>query len=203
MRAGRGESRGPGSWNSPLTDAAVIDPHAEIERLRAEVEALRLRAEAAEAAADHDVLTPALNRRGFVAVLERTMAYCKRYEATAVLLYLDLDGFKGVNDSLGHAAGDAALIHVANLLLANSRAADAVGRMGGDEFALLMLNAGLDEGRDKAAKLNAALAEGFDWNGTHASMGGSFGVRAWVDHEDAEVWLAEADAAMWVRKRGR
>lgn len=203
MRAGRGESRGPGSWNSPLTDAAVIDPHAEIERLRAEVEALRLRAEAAEAAADHDVLTPALNRRGFVAVLERTMAYCKRYEATAVLLYLDLDGFKGVNDSLGHAAGDAALIHVANLLLVNSRAADAVGRMGGDEFALLMLNAGLDEGRDKAVKLNAALAEGFDWNGTHASLGGSFGVRAWVDHEDAEVWLAEADAAMWVRKRGR
>ena len=203
MRAGRGESRGPGSWNSPLTDAAVIDPHAEIERLRAEVEALRLRAEAAEAAADHDVLTPALNRRGFVAVLERTMAYCKRYEATAVLLYLDLDGFKGVNDSLGHAAGDAALVHVANLLLANSRAADAVGRMGGDEFALLMLNAGLDEGRDKAAKLNAALAEGFDWHGTRAPLGGSFGVRAWVDHEDAEVWLAEADAAMWVRKRGR
>ncbi len=203
MRAGRGESRGPGSWDSPLTDAAVIDPHAEIERLRAEVEALRLRAEAAEAAADHDVLTPALNRRGFVAVLERTMAYCKRYEATAVLLYLDLDGFKGVNDSLGHAAGDAALVHVANLLLANSRAADAVGRMGGDEFALLMLNAGLDEGRDKAARLNAALAEGFDWNGTRAPLGGSFGVRAWVDHEDAEVWLAEADAAMWVRKRGR
>ena len=203
MRAGRGESRGPGSWNSPLTDAAVIDPHAEIERLRAEVEALRLRAEAAEAAADHDVLTPALNRRGFVAVLERTMAYCKRYEATAVLLYLDLDGFKGVNDSLGHAAGDAALVHVANLLLANSRAADAVGRMGGDEFALLMLNAGIDEGRDKAARLNAALAEGFDWNGTRAPLGGSFGVRAWVDHEDAEVWLAEADAAMWVRKRGR
>ncbi|WP_292172701.1 GGDEF domain-containing protein [Brevundimonas sp.] len=186
-----------------MTDAAVIDPHAEIERLRAEVEALRLRAEAAEAAADHDVLTPALNRRGFVAVLERTMAYCKRYEATAVLLYLDLDGFKGVNDSLGHAAGDAALVHVANLLLANSRAADAVGRMGGDEFALLMLNAGLDEGRDKATRLNAALAEGFDWNGTRAPLGGSFGVRAWVDHEDAEVWLAEADAAMWVRKRGR
>lgn len=203
MLAGRGESRGPGSWNSPLTDAAVIDPHAEIERLRAEVEALRLRAEVAEAAADHDVLTPALNRRGFVAVLERTMAYCKRYEATAVLLYLDLDGFKGVNDSLGHAAGDAALVHVANLLLANSRAADAVGRMGGDEFALLMLNAGLDEGRDKAARLNAALADGFDWNGGKSPLGGSFGVRAWTDHEDAEGWLAEADAAMWVRKRGR
>jgi hypothetical protein len=98
-------SRRPESYPS-VTDAAVaIDPFAEIERLRAEVEALRARAEAAEAAADHDVLTPTLNRRGFVAVLNRTMAYCKRYGAPAVLLYLDLDGFKGVNDSLGHAAG--------------------------------------------------------------------------------------------------
>ena len=193
-----------------MSNASAIDVNSELERLRAEVEALRAhaaglerRAEAAEAAADHDVLTPALNRRGFVSVMQRTIAYCRRHDVPATLLYLDLDGFKGVNDSLGHAAGDAALVHVANLLLANSRAADAVGRMGGDEFALLMLNAGLDEGRDKAAKLNAALAEGFDWNGTRAPLGGSFGVRAWVDHEDAEVWLAEADAAMWVRKRSR
>ena len=187
-----------------MTQAATLTLTAEIERLRAEVEALRARAEAAEAAADHDVLTPALNRRGFVAALDRTMAYCKRYGAPAVLLYLDLDGFKGVNDRLGHAAGDAALVHVANLLLANSREADAVGRLGGDEFGLLMLNAGLDEGRDKAAKLTEALrTEGFLWNGVQAQLGGSFGVRGWTDHADAEVWLAEADAAMWVRKRGR
>lgn len=187
-----------------MTDAAAIDLTAEIERLRAEVEALRVRAEAAEAAADHDVLTPALNRRGFVAALNRTMAYCKRYGAPAVLLYLDLDGFKGVNDRLGHAAGDAALVHVANLLLSNSRAADAVGRLGGDEFGLLMLNAGADEGRDKAVKLTEALLrDGFIWEGERAELGGSFGVRAWTDHDDAEAWLAEADAAMWVRKKGR
>ena len=177
---------------------------AEVERLRAEVEALRARAEAAEAAADYDVLTPALNRRGFVAVMTRTMAYCERYKAPASLLYLDLDGFKAVNDGLGHAAGDAALVHVAKLLLDNVRAADAVGRLGGDEFGLLLQNAGLDEGREKARRLTETLAtDGFEWKGQAVALGGSFGVRAYVGQTDPEAWLAEADAAMWVRKKGR
>ncbi len=203
LAAGRVESPA-GEPLSLVTDAAVTDPHAEIERLRAEVEALRLRAEAAEAAADHDVLTPALNRRGFVAVMRSAMAFCQRHEVPAVLLYLDLDGFKNVNDTLGHAAGDAALVQVAELLRANLRESDAVGRLGGDEFALLMLNAGLDEGRDKAKRLAAALeADGFVWAGEQAPLGGSFGVRAFAGHTDPEVWLAEADAAMWVRKKGR
>ena len=183
---------------------AEIDLNAEIDRLRAEIEALRRRAEAAEAVADHDVLTPALNRRGFVAVMQRTIAYCRRHHVPAVLLYLDLDGFKGVNDRLGHAAGDAALVRVAELMLANLRESDAVGRLGGDEFALLMLNAGLEEGRAKAGQLAATLsAEPFVWEGRSAELGGSFGVRAWDGHNDPEVWLAEADAAMWVRKKGR
>ena len=177
---------------------------AEVERLRAEVEALRARAEAAEAAAEHDVLTPALNRRGFVAALTRTMAYCERYKAPASLLYLDLDGFKAVNDELGHAAGDAALVHVAQLLLDNVRAADVIGRLGGDEFGLLLLNAGLDEGREKARRLVDAMTEQpFEWQGRPAALAGSFGVRAFVGQTDPEIWLAEADAAMWVRKKGR
>ena len=194
-----------------MNNAAAIDLNTELDRLRAEVEALRAhaaglerRAEAAEAAADHDVLTPTLNRRGFVRVLNRTMAWCARYDTTAVLLYLDLDKFKHVNDRLGHAAGDAALVHVAQLLLANVRESDSVGRLGGDEFGLLMLNAGLEEGRDKARRLTASLnAEGFVWNGEKTTLGGSFGVRAWAGQADAEIWLAEADAAMWVRKRSR
>lgn len=187
-----------------MTDASLDDPRAEIARLRAQVAALTARAEAAEAAAEHDVLTPALNRRGFLAALNRTMAFCQRYGAPAVLIYLDLDGFKRINDTLGHAAGDAALVRVADLLILNSRESDAVGRLGGDEFGLLLLNAGLDEGRDKARRLGEALAaDGFDWQGAKAELGGSFGVRAWAGHSDPEVWLAEADAAMWVRKKGR
>lgn len=187
-----------------VTDVAEHDLTAEIERLRVELEAWKTRAAAAEAAADHDVLTPALNRRGFVSALQRTMAYCQRHGVPAVLLYLDMDGFKSVNDRLGHAAGDAALVAVAELFLANLRESDAVGRLGGDEFALLMLHAGYEEGRAKARQLSEALkTEGFIWDGQKTELGGSFGVRAWDGHTDAEVWLTEADAAMWVRKKGR
>jgi diguanylate cyclase (GGDEF)-like protein len=187
-----------------VTDVAEHDLTAEIERLRVELEAWKTRAAAAEAAADHDVLTPALNRRGFVTALQRTMAYCQRHGVPAVLLYLDMDGFKSVNDRLGHAAGDAALVAVAELFLANLRESDAVGRLGGDEFALLMLHAGYEEGRAKARQLSEALkTEGFVWDGQKTELGGSFGVRAWDGHTDAEVWLTEADAAMWVRKKGR
>lgn len=191
-----------------MTDVAEptagTDLHAEIERLRAEIAALTARAEAAEALADHDVLTRALNRRGFMGVLNRSMAYCRRHEVEAALLYLDMDGFKGVNDSLGHAAGDAALTAVADLLLANVRESDAVGRLGGDEFALLLMNAGADEGREKAKRLAASLeTEGFVWEGKTVALGGSFGVRAYAGQTDPEVWLSEADAAMWLRKKAR
>ncbi len=187
---------------APLPDSEALE--AELARLRAEVEALRARAEAAEAAADHDVLTPALNRRGFVTALHRAMAYCKRHQVPAVLLYLDLDGFKGVNDTYGHAAGDAALVRVAELMRDNLRESDAVGRLGGDEFGLLMMNAGIEEGREKAARLVETLkTEGFQHDGQTVPLGGSFGVRAWTGQEDVETWLAEADAAMWLRKPGR
>ena len=191
-----------------MTDVAEptagTDLHAEIERLRAEIAALTARAEAAEALADHDVLTRALNRRGFMGVLNRSMAYCRRHEVEAALLYLDMDGFKGVNDSLGHAAGDAALTAVADLLLANVRESDAVGRLGGDEFALLLMNAGAYEGREKAKRLAASLeTEGFVWEGSTVALGGSFGVRAYAGQTDPEVWLSEADAAMWLRKKAR
>lgn len=183
---------------------AEIDLHAEIERLRAQVAVLTARAETAEALADHDVLTPALNRRGFMSVLSRSMAHCRRHEVEAALLYLDMDGFKGVNDGLGHAAGDAALMAVADLLLANVRESDAVGRLGGDEFRASADECGADEGREKARRLSEALeTEGFVWEGATVALGGSFGVRAYAGQTDPEVWLSEADAAMWLRKKAR
>ena len=190
--------------NHVAEPTAETDLHAEIERLRAEVAALTARVETAEALADHDVLTRALNRRGFMTVLNRSMAFCRRHDVQAVLLYLDLDGFKGVNDRLGHAAGDAALVRVADLLLENVRESDAVGRLGGDEFALLLLHAGVEEGRDKARRLAETLeADGFQWQGERAALGGSFGVRPYAGQTDPEVWLSEADAAMWLRKKSR
>lgn len=176
---------------------------AQIEQLRNEVSSLRARAERAEALADHDVLTPTLNRRGFLDNLTRIMAYCRRHNHSATLLYLDLDDFKKINDQGGHPAGDAALIAVANLLLAEMRESDAVGRMGGDEFCVLMLNADAEAGHRKANDLMARLqTEGFSWAGQRYGLCGSIGVRTLADQPDPETWVAEADAAMWLRKGG-
>jgi len=180
------------------TDA---DPaSAEVEALRAEVEALRSEVGRLEALADRDVLTPLYNRRAFLRELNRAIGFCQRYEGRACLLYLDLDGFKAVNDTAGHAGGDQALLSVAEVLLANVRESDAAARLGGDEFGVLLFQASAEEGRTKAEALAALIGE-IEVGGVR--LGGTFGVRAWESHEDPEAWLAEADAAMFVRKRGR
>lgn len=185
----------------PARRRSDADPAApEVEALRAEVEALRAEVERLSMLADRDVLTPLLNRRAFERELVRAMAFCRRYGSPACLLYLDLDGFKAVNDTLGHQAGDEAIRKVADLLTANIRESDVAARLGGDEFALLLFQAGADEGRAKAAVLTDLIA-GLDMDGLR--LGGTFGVRAFEDHEDAGVWLAEADAAMFVRKKHR
>lgn len=190
---------------SKVTDSADIEAlRAQVVRLTGEVERLTLRAEQAEALAAHDSLTGILNRRGFIDQVVRTMAYSRRHQVAAVLIYLDMDGFKQINDQLGHAAGDAALICVAQVLMANVRGSDAVGRIGGDEFALVLLNAGFEQGLAKAEQMQAHLDRaGFAFEGQAARLGGSFGVRMLDDQKDAEQWLAEADAAMWENKRRR
>ncbi|MBW8881530.1 MAG: GGDEF domain-containing protein [Asticcacaulis sp.] len=175
---------------------------AENERLRAELRAEHDARRIAEAQADSDVLTPTLNRRAFVREMHRAMADCRRYGEHACLIFLDMDGFKAINDSYGHAAGDAALHYVAETLKASVREGDSVGRIGGDEFAILLRHADLNSCRVKAMKLEAELALGtFEYKGLYLKTGGSFGVRAFSDQPTAEVWLAEADAAMFLVKK--
>ena len=192
--------------SSTLTSRPVEAPDdvaAELARLRAENAALQAEVATLKTLADHDALTPVLNRRAFVRELTRAMAFSKRYGAPACLLYLDLDGFKAVNDRHGHLAGDAALKRIADILVANVRESDVVGRMGGDEFAVLLQQADLDAARTKAAGLAALIAaDPFEAAGERVMLGASFGVRAFEGQEGAETWLAEADAAMFVRKRG-
>ena len=105
--------------------------------------------------ADHDPLTGLLNRRRFGQELERQVAYTERYGHPACLLMLDLDHFKHVNDSLGHAVGDELIVRVANALTERLRTTDLVARLGGDEFAVLLpettLEQALGVGRDLVA----------------------------------------------------
>jgi diguanylate cyclase (GGDEF)-like protein len=90
------------------------------------------------AAAHTDALTDVLNRRGFTDAVERELARARRYDGKFALAYLDVRGLKALNDSEGHPAGDALLRDVAQLLKDSARESDVVGRIGGDEFALLL-----------------------------------------------------------------
>ena len=126
---------------TPAVRAAIAILMVELDDLRTEVRRLKARLVEAEAAADQDPLTSAKNRRAFIRELKRASALRQRYGAPASLVYFDIDDFKQVNDRYGHAAGDAALQAVADRLSAHVRESDVVGRMGGDEFAVLLVQA--------------------------------------------------------------
>ncbi|HYE44134.1 MAG TPA: GGDEF domain-containing protein [Caulobacter sp.] len=189
---------------TPQVQGALKTLLGEIEDLRGEVARLKAQLIEMEGLADHDVLTPVLNRRAFMRELGRISTFTARYGASASLVYLDLDGFKSVNDRFGHAAGDAALRAVAERLTANVRDSDIVGRMGGDEFAVILVQADLETARAKADSLvrliEAAPVQCGDWS---VPLHISAGVRAIEPGADPETALAEADATMFVRKRER
>jgi len=187
--------------SAPTTAARLA---AEVERLRAELAAVRAKMAELEAKADVDPLLDIFNRRGFMRELERALAYVKRYGNPAALIYLDLDGFKPVNDRHGHAAGDAVLHAVAKTLTANVRASDTVARLGGDEFAVLLWN--LDEARAvaKAAALEQTIAATvIPWKAATLAVGASAGVAVLGPGDQAPAVLARADHAMYARKAGR
>lgn len=189
---------------TPPVRAALERLALEIEDLEAEVMRLKARAEEAESLAERDPLVPVLNRRGFMRELNRMMAFARRHETPLTVLYLDMDGFKTINDDYGHLAGDAALRRVGEILTDNTRESDAVGRLGGDEFAVALMNTDLKTALRKAEVLTLALEHaGFEWNGLSVAIAGSFGARAYDGQEHAEALLAEADATMFVRKRSR
>jgi len=168
-------------------------PLAEIERLQHELARAGRKIADLEARADIDPLTDIRNRRGFERELKRSLAHIARYGGAAALAYLDLDGFKAVNDRQGHAAGDGLLKRVADALTAQVRASDVVGRLGGDEFAVLLWNVNDTQAQAKALQLEAVVAAA----GAEASAGVAMLTR---DQTPAQA-IAAADAAMYARKR--
>ena len=177
---------------------------AEVERLERELAGARQQMAALEARADVDPLTDILNRRGFERELARSLAYVKRHGTDAALLYVDLDGFKAVNDRHGHAAGDALLKAVVLVLGRHVRASDLVGRLGGDEFAVLLWNCDEQHAETKALALEAAIAR---TTATHAgatlSVGASVGAAVLLPLDRPADTLERADRAMYARKAAR
>jgi len=184
--------------------SVVMRLAAEVDALAAELKASRERIVELEARIDIDPLTETLNRRGFERELTRSLAYVKRYGASAALVYLDLDGFKPVNDRHGHAAGDAVLKAIAAALQHHVRASDVIARIGGDEFVVLLWNVSGPAAAAKAAELEAAvLSTPVHWGRSTLVVGASAGVALLGALDSSADLLARADAAMYARKAER
>lgn len=177
---------------------------AENERLKRELAVARARVGELEARADIDPLLDILNRRGFERELKRALAHVKRYGTQAVLMFVDLDGFKAINDRYGHGAGDLLLKAVARELIGHVRASDIVGRIGGDEFGVLLWRLEGPQATAKARQLEAMIAQvGIPHGKARIEVAASIGVAPLVEDASPADIIAAADQAMYARKDER
>jgi diguanylate cyclase (GGDEF)-like protein len=194
-------------------DAASLHPNvrAVIARLTSQVQSLQIdrarlnqKLKEAEDLADTDTLVPVFNRRAFVRELTRVISFAQRYGVQASVVYFDLDGFKQINDRFGHSAGDAILKAIGQTLLANIRESDLAGRVGGDEFAVILAKANSDDARTKGAQLAQAIRQTHvRYMGHTLSVGAAFGAYCFEAGDTAERALSRADEAMYAHKVGR
>jgi diguanylate cyclase (GGDEF)-like protein/PAS domain S-box-containing protein len=153
---------------------------------------------------EHDVLTGLLNRRGFVRELAHQMAYARRYGSRGAVLFLDLDDFKRINDTLGHSTGDEIIAEFADVLGRRLRETDIFARLGGDEFAVLLPDASVSDAETVSESLLEALREGCSLpfgEGRGVSM--SVGIASFEEPSRSlspEDVLIDADLAMYCAK---
>ena len=145
--------------------------------------------------AGHDILTGLANRRVLQSALERALARAHR-DVPSILLHIDVDHFRAINDRMGHPAGDAALISVARLLVAGVRTTDVVARLGGDEFAVLLEMIGTEEAVAIAQRLVSDAREQLSGTGL------SIGVASMADVTDIAEVMRRADERMYEAKSG-
>lgn len=186
-------------------------------QLETEVRERKRLEELARHQAGHDALTGLPNRLLFMDRLGEAVKRLRRREDSLSLLYIDLDGFKPINDRYGHSAGDAALRHVAWRLAQATRKTDTCARLGGDEFAVVMDSAAAEQAQALGQKLCDVLREPFEivvgeGDRVEIALGASIGVAlcpeslneaaSLSDEERIEVLIRKADEAMYQAKRG-
>jgi diguanylate cyclase (GGDEF)-like protein len=194
----------PESELTPRVQQAIVALMGEVSRLREELQRRDNRLDELERLADEDPLTRLFNRRAFVREVTRFAAYAERYQTPSSILFFDVNELKLINDSHGHEAGDRALVHVADSLRAQVRGSDVVGRLGGDEFGVLLVNADAADAQAQGLRLaqgvqeqHVALGEG--WRQVSVA-GGWHTIEPGIDVGEA---LKRADAKMYRQKRGK
>lgn len=151
----------------------------------------------------HDPLTGLPNRRLLEDRIATTLQHAARQQRKAAVMYLDLDGFKGINDTHGHAYGDEILKQVAQRLVGSSRKDDTVARIGGDEFVIVLGDVGsLADAQEPATKLIEVVAQPYQVNGLSLQLSTSLGIALYPDDATTvECLMHAADAALYEAKR--
>lgn len=180
----------------------LVDMRAQTENTAAEMQKLRQDLERASALARHDPLTTALNRRGLDEALEREVASARRADRALCLALLDLDNFKAINESMGHDAGDSALVHLAEVIRACLRPQDVLARYGGEEFVLLFPDTTLELGVLVMTRLQRELTKRFFlYENEKSLITFSAGVAELNGQETGDGAIRRADKAMYAAKR--
>ena len=175
-------------------------------RLRRDIEARRRAEETLSWQATHDVLTELGNRRHFEAELARHIEAARAGQCSHAVLFVDLDQFKVVNDTCGHAAGDALLRDLARLLAGKMRRGDCIARLGGDEFGLVLANCDLLRAQHVAAQILSTIRSfRFAWQGQVFNLGASIGIApVSAESRDVTAVMGAADTACYIAKdKGR
>jgi diguanylate cyclase (GGDEF)-like protein len=189
----------PRSSRSSSEDSALMERN---RRLTEEVTRLRLRVLELEATADLDAMLPIYNRRAFIREVERAQSVAERYDLSSSVIFMDLDGFKGINDRYGHGIGDQLLERVAECLLSGVRQCDMVARIGGDEFGVLLFKTELEIAKAKAGALACRIGNlTLDHPDGPIGVGASWGAAPCETGQPAEKILERADRAMYLDKR--
>ena len=187
---------------TPKVRAAIMGLLDEVQHLRDELRQSVKRIAYLERLADQDTLLPVINRRAFVRELSRMLSFAERYGIVSSVLYFDINGMKAINDTHGHAAGDAALVRVSELLAENIRESDVVGRLGGDEFGVILTQADIAVAHEKAASLATAIENApLIWKGREVAVGVAYGAQVFGAGDTADHVLDAADRAMYQRKQ--
>jgi diguanylate cyclase (GGDEF)-like protein len=151
-----------------------------------------------------DELTGVLNRRGFLSEFHRALSSASRYNEQGVLVYIDLDEFKPVNDTYGHAAGDEVLRQVTGILLESVRGTDVVARLGGDEFAVLLTRTKWEDSIPRIEQLERSLNQTMvTWEDHMIRLSASIGVQIYGPEDRGDDLLTRADHAMYKAKKSR
>ncbi len=166
-------------------------------------EAARNQGKMLESLALKDPLTGLANRRLLAERMSMALVHARRNKSTMALVYLDLDGFKQINNTLGHGAGDALLKMVAGRLVATVREEDTVARLGGDEFIMALWNVtGTDDAAKVALKVVEAVSQPYGIEGHTVRITTSAGIAIYPVHgEDADTLMKSADLALYEAKR--